>query len=121
MVAGVLGDRPLHGDRGTLGTVRFASRFGVLLAHTRHDGTITLDFPAAAPTQAAAPDGLAEAPGGIPEDPVTGSAHTALPLYWHPVPRGSRSTGCSTRFASIANSHDHDDASGGRRPARPRC
>jgi PhzF family phenazine biosynthesis protein len=143
----------LHSDRGTLGTVRFASRFGVLIAHSRRDGTITLDFPAARPTQAAAPDGLAEAlgatpqaiyhtgalgdllavladeatvraltpdlaaladltrrdgirgiiatapadepdrgydfvsryfapAGGIPEDPVTGSAHTALAPYW---------------------------------------
>jgi PhzF family phenazine biosynthesis protein len=143
----------LHRDRGIPGTVRFASRFGVLIAHTRHDATITLDFPAAPPTQAAAPDGLAEAlgttpqaiyrtgalgdlltvlanqatvgaltpdlaalarltrqdgirgiiatapaddpdrgydfvsryfapAGGIPEDPVTGSAHTALAPYW---------------------------------------
>ena len=143
----------LHSDRGTLGTVRFASRFGVLIAHSRRDGTITLDFPAARPIQAAAPDGLAEAlgatpqaiyhtgalgdllavladeatvraltpdlaaladltrrdgirgiiatapadepdrgydfvsryfapAGGIPEDPVTGSAHTALAPYW---------------------------------------
>src|SRR6266542_1079019 len=119
----------LHSDRGTLGTVRFASRFGVLIAHSRRDGTITLDFPAARPIQAAAPDGLADeatvraltpdlaaladltrrdgirgiiatapadepdrgydfvsryfAPaGGIPEDPVTGSAHTALAPYW---------------------------------------
>jgi PhzF family phenazine biosynthesis protein len=143
----------LHHDRGTPGTVRFASRFGVLIAHTRHDGAITLDFPAAPPTPAPAPDGLAEmlgatpqatyrtgalgdllavladeatvgaltpdlgalahltrrdgirgiiatapatapdrgydfvsryfAPaGGIPEDPVTGSAHTALAPYW---------------------------------------
>src|SRR6266498_3885517 len=39
----------LHSDRGTLGTVRFASRFGVLIAHRRRDGTITLDFPAARP------------------------------------------------------------------------
>jgi PhzF family phenazine biosynthesis protein len=143
----------LHHDRGTPGTVRFASRFGVLIAHTRHDATITLDFPAAPLTQAPAPDGLAEALGatpgatyrtgalgdllavladeatvraltpdlaalahltrqagirgiiatapaadpdrgydfvsryftpadGIPEDPVTGSAHTALALHW---------------------------------------
>ena len=56
----------LHSDRGTLGTVRFASRFGVLIAHSRRDGTITLDFPAARPTQAAAPGGLAEALGATP-------------------------------------------------------
>lgn len=143
----------LHTDRATPGTVRFASQSGILIAHTRHDGTITLDFPAAPPTEAPAPDGLtgalgarpeatyrtgalgdllailpneatvraltpdlttldrltrhdgirgiiATAPaadrdsaydfvsryfapaGGIPEDPVTGSAHTALAPYW---------------------------------------
>jgi PhzF family phenazine biosynthesis protein len=143
----------LHSDRGSPGTIRFASRFGVLIARTRHDATITLDFPAAPSTQAPAPDRLAEAlgatpqatyrtgalgdllavladeatvrdltpdlaalahltrrdgirgiiatapaddpdrgydfvsryfapAGGIPEDPVTGSAHTALAPYW---------------------------------------
>ncbi len=125
----------LHHDRGTPGTVRFASRFGVLIAHTRHDGAITLDFPAAPPPRHRPPtawpkrsapadeatiraitpylaalahltrrDGIrgiiATAPaddpdrgydfvsryfapaGGIPEDPVTGSAHTALAPYW---------------------------------------
>ncbi len=46
----------LHSDRGTPGTIRFASRFGVLIARTRHDATITLDFPAAPSTQAPAPD-----------------------------------------------------------------
>ncbi len=139
----------LHTDRAAPLTVRFASQFGILTAHSRHDGTITLDFPAAFPAEAPAPDGLAQplgaklgatystgalgdllavaaneaavrglrpdftalarltrrngirgiivtaaaanrhrgydfvsqyfAPaGGIPEDPVTGSAHTAL-------------------------------------------
>ena len=143
----------LHQDRGTPGTVRFSSPSGVLIAHTRDDGTITLDFPAAASTEIAVPDGLAAALGaqpgatystgtlwdllvvfpdeaavralnpdltalarlarrdgirgtiataaaadpgegydfvsrffapaeGIPEDPVTGSAHTALAPYW---------------------------------------
>jgi PhzF family phenazine biosynthesis protein len=143
----------LHTDRGAGGTVRFASASGVLLAHSRDDGTITLDFPAAPPTAIAVPEGLAEALGaeleaahgtgelgdvlvvlrneaavralapdlgaverisrrddirgviataaaadpaggydfvsrfftpatGIPEDPVTGSAHTALAPYW---------------------------------------
>jgi PhzF family phenazine biosynthesis protein len=142
----------LHTDRGTAGTVRFSSRSGVLIAHTDHDGTITLDFPAASITEASAPDFLAESLGvrpeatygtgalgdllvvlpdeatvrgltpdftavahltrqhgirgiivtapsdsgggydfvsrffapadGIPEDPVTGSAHTALAPYW---------------------------------------
>jgi PhzF family phenazine biosynthesis protein len=48
-------------------TIRFASSFGVLIAHTRHDGPITLDFPAAFPTQTAAPDGLAGALGARPQ------------------------------------------------------
>jgi PhzF family phenazine biosynthesis protein len=142
----------LHTDRKTAGTVRFSSRGGILTAHTDHDGTITLDFPAASIAQAAVPDLLAESLGakpeatygtgalgdllvilpdetavrgltpdftavarltrkhgirgiittapsdsgngydfvsrffapadGIPEDPVTGSAHTALAPYW---------------------------------------
>jgi PhzF family phenazine biosynthesis protein len=143
----------LHADRGGPGTVRFTSRSGVLITHTRDDGTITLDFPTATVTETPVPDGLAEALGakpdatfgtgslgdllavftdeaavrglrpdprvlsgvttpggirgviatapaedpaagydfvsrfftpdyGIPEDPVTGSAHTALAPYW---------------------------------------
>lgn len=143
----------LHEDRKAPGTIRFRSRSGVLISHTHHDGTVTLDFPAAIPTETPVPDGLAAAldarpdttyrtgalqdllavfpdeatvrgltpdftalieltrrdrlrgviataagdnPGsgyqfvsrffapaaGIPEDPVTGSAHTALAPYW---------------------------------------
>jgi PhzF family phenazine biosynthesis protein len=143
----------LHNDRAMPLTVRFASQFGILLASTRRDGTITLDFPAAFPAEAPVPDGLAQAlgaelaatystgalgdllavatdeaavrglkpdftaiarltrqngirgiivtaaaadrhsgydfvsryfapAGAIPEDPVTGSAHTALAPYW---------------------------------------
>lgn len=143
----------LHTDRPIPLTVRFTSNFGLLTARARDDGTITLDFPAASPAGAAAPDGLAQAlgvklgaaystgalgdlltvaenepavrglrpdftalgrltrqngirgiivtaaaadrrssydfvsryfapAGGIPEDPVTGSAHTALAPYW---------------------------------------
>jgi PhzF family phenazine biosynthesis protein len=142
----------LHADRGGPGTVRFDTLSGVLIAHSRADGTITLD-PAAPPTEAAIPADLAEVLGvkpeaayttgalgdlltvlpdeaavrtlqpdlaalgrlirrdgirgvmvtaaasdpdggydfvsrffapadGIPEDPVTGSAHTALAPYW---------------------------------------
>jgi PhzF family phenazine biosynthesis protein len=56
----------MHRDRGTPGTVRFMSRSGVLVAHTSDDGTITLDFPAASPTEVPAPDGLAEALGAVP-------------------------------------------------------
>jgi PhzF family phenazine biosynthesis protein len=142
----------LRADRGAPGTVRFSSLSGVLVTHTREDGSITLDFPAATLTEVPAPAGLAEALGaapeamfetgalgdrltvfadeaavraldpdmgalarlirregirgviatapadargehdfvsrffapadGIPEDPVTGSAHTALAPYW---------------------------------------
>lgn len=135
------------------GVVRFSSRSGVLIVHSHHDGSLTLDFPAAPCTEVAIPDGLTDAldaePGavhhtgalrdllavfgdeaavralapdfpalarltrrngirgviatapapapdsgydfvsrffapaeGIPEDPVTGSAHTALAPYW---------------------------------------
>jgi len=55
----------LHDDRGIPGTVRFGSRSGVLVAHTHHDGTITLDFPAAPVVEAVVPDGLADALGAI--------------------------------------------------------
>lgn len=143
----------LHTDRAMPLTVRFTSNFGLLIARTRLDGTITLDFPAASPAETPAPDGLAQGLGarphatyrtgalgdllatvgdeaavrslkpdftalarlthrngirgiivtaaaadlhsgydfvsryfapasGIPEDPVTGSAHTALAPYW---------------------------------------
>lgn len=133
-------------------TVRFASGFGLLVAHAHLDGAITLDFPVAHPAEVSAPGGLAQAlgvepdafhqtgalgdllvtlgdesavrclspdfpalaevtrragirgiivsavahghggydfvsryfapAGGILEDPVTGSAHTALAPYW---------------------------------------
>jgi PhzF family phenazine biosynthesis protein len=139
----------LYSDTGTPATIRFRTRSGVLVAHTRADGTITLDFPVATLTEQPAPAGLAEALGtkpdrtydtgslgdllavvpdetavrtlrpdftalstlddvrgvivtaaadpgrdydyvsrffapavGIAEDPVTGSAHTALAPYW---------------------------------------
>jgi PhzF family phenazine biosynthesis protein len=143
----------LNTDRGAPLTVRFTSQFGTLIASTRDDGAITLDFPAATVAEASAPDGLAQAiganfaatystgalgdvlavasseagvralrpdftalasltrrngirgiivtaaaadrhsgydfvsryfapAGGIAEDPVTGSAHTALAPYW---------------------------------------
>ena len=53
----------LHTDRAAPLTVRFASQFGILIARTRHDGTITLDFPAAFLAEAPAPDGLAQVLG----------------------------------------------------------
>jgi PhzF family phenazine biosynthesis protein len=57
----------LHEDRGAPGTVGFATRSGVLVAHTDEDGTITLDFPAAPVSEMAVPDGLAKALGVEPE------------------------------------------------------
>jgi PhzF family phenazine biosynthesis protein len=142
----------LHVDRGAPVEVRFATAAGVLPARSDADGTVTLDWPAAALREIDPPAGLAEglgsepeavlhtgalgdrvavladeaavralrpdfealarftrrddvrgviatapaAPGaghdfvsrffspadGLPEDPVTGSAHTALAPYW---------------------------------------
>jgi len=142
----------LRSDGRVTGPVRYSTLSGVLIATPRHDGSITLDFPAAPLTEAPLPDGLAEVlnakpevayrtgalgdllvvlpdeaavravdpdfaaltrisvendirgvivtaladPGGpadvvsrfftpasgIPEDPVTGSAHTAVTPYW---------------------------------------
>ncbi|MEV6511396.1 PhzF family phenazine biosynthesis protein [Streptomyces sp. NPDC051642] len=141
----------LHNTGAHEGTVRFATRSGVLVATPAEDGSITLDFPTAPLTPEAVPDGVAEALGaetlptafdtgpnigdlvveladektvvgltpdlkalaaasergiiataraedpsrgydfvsrcffpniGIDEDPVTGSAHTALAPYW---------------------------------------
>ena len=76
------------------GKVRFSTRSGILTAEVAPDGAITLDFPAAPPIAAKPP--AAEDPEagydfvsrffapayGIPEDPVTGSAHTVLAPYW---------------------------------------
>ncbi|UGQ10780.1 PhzF family phenazine biosynthesis protein [Yinghuangia sp. ASG 101] len=138
------------------GSVRFATRSGVLTAHERPGGGIALDFPALPPRPVEAPEGLGEmlgvrvaavaeggadlvvevasadevravvpdlaalgrlpyrcvvvtAPGdgdgvdfvsrvfapaaGIPEDPVTGSAHCVLGPYWAPRVGRSRLTG----------------------------
>ena len=56
----------MYRDRRAPGTVRFASRSGVLVAHSADDGTITLDFPAAPTTEVGAPEGLVEALGATP-------------------------------------------------------
>ncbi|MEX0173816.1 PhzF family phenazine biosynthesis protein [Streptomyces sp. LMG1-1-1.1] len=140
----------LHTTGKASGTVRFATRSGVLGATAAADGTITMDFPTSSLTPVPVPDGLAKALGaeivavhdtaahigdlvvelrdeatvrsltpdfaalaalssrgviataaaerpdggydfvsrgffpavGIDEDPVTGSAHTALAPYW---------------------------------------
>ena len=47
--------------------VRFASGFGLLIAHAGPEGAITLDFPVARPTEAPTPDGLARALGVEPD------------------------------------------------------
>jgi PhzF family phenazine biosynthesis protein len=58
----------MHTDRGGApGTVRFTTRSGILITHSRDDGTITLDFPAAPATETEIPDGLAEALGATPD------------------------------------------------------
>ncbi|MEV0321767.1 PhzF family phenazine biosynthesis protein [Streptomyces sp. NPDC050658] len=140
----------LHTTGAATGSVRFATRSGVLTTTAHADSTITMDFPTAPLTEAEIPDGVAEALGarplaaydtgphlgdllveladektvralnpdhkalvrhsergiiataraedpaaghdfvsrcffprvGIDEDPVTGSAHTALAPYW---------------------------------------
>ncbi|MFE0654355.1 PhzF family phenazine biosynthesis protein [Streptomyces sp. NPDC059534] len=140
----------LHTTGAAEGTVRFATRSGVLGATAEADGTITMDFPTSSLSPVPVPDGLAKALGaevvavhdtaahigdlvvelrdeatvrsltpdfaalvslssrgviatavaehpdsgydfvsrgffpavGIDEDPVTGSAHTALAPYW---------------------------------------
>ena len=61
----------LHTDRATPLTVRFASPFGILIARTRHDGTITLDFPAAFPAEARPPTASPRpsAPNSAPPTP----------------------------------------------------
>jgi PhzF family phenazine biosynthesis protein len=154
-------DHAMHADHAMPLTIRFSSNFGLLIARTRLDGTITVDFPAAPTAETPVPDGLALALGaglhaayrtgalgdllavagdesavrslkpdftalariielngsrgiivtaaaadphggydfvsryfapasGIPEDPVTGSAHTALAPYWsHRLGRSS--------------------------------
>lgn len=72
----------LHTDRGTPGTVRFSSRSGVLVAHSRADGSITLDFPAATLTETAIPDGLVEALGAKPDSTFgTGSLRDLLAVF----------------------------------------
>lgn len=73
----------LHTDRGTPGTVRFRSRrSGILIAHSRADGSITLDFPTATLTETPVPDGLAEALGAKPDATFeTGSLGDLLAVF----------------------------------------
>ncbi|MFE2059038.1 PhzF family phenazine biosynthesis protein [Streptomyces sp. NPDC059446] len=56
----------LHTTGVASGTVRFASRSGVLRTTAHEDGTLTLDFPTAPLTPVTAPAGLAEALGASP-------------------------------------------------------
>ncbi|MEU8956684.1 PhzF family phenazine biosynthesis isomerase [Streptomyces sp. NPDC048518] len=56
----------LHTTGAASGTVRFATRSGVLTATAHEDGSLTLDFPTAPLTEAAAPDGIAQALGATP-------------------------------------------------------
>lgn len=56
----------LHTTGAASGTVRFATRSGVLRSTAHEDGTLTLDFPTAPLTPVPAPAGLAEALGASP-------------------------------------------------------
>ncbi|WP_329035337.1 PhzF family phenazine biosynthesis protein [Streptomyces sp. NBC_00178] len=56
----------LHTTGTASGTVRFASRAGVLRTVARDDGSLTLDFPTAPLTPVPAPPGLVEALGASP-------------------------------------------------------
>ena len=57
----------LQSDRATPLAIRFTSNFGPLVARTRLDGSITLDFPSAPPAETPPPDGIAQALGARPE------------------------------------------------------
>ncbi|CAM5625590.1 PhzF family phenazine biosynthesis protein [Streptomyces atroolivaceus] len=48
------------------GTVRYATRMGILRTTAHDDGTCTLDFPTATPTPVPAPPGLTDALGAAP-------------------------------------------------------
>lgn len=56
----------LHSTGATNGSVRFATRSGVLVATAHEDGSLTLDFPTAPLTEEPVPAGLAEALGAAP-------------------------------------------------------
>ncbi|WP_055563195.1 PhzF family phenazine biosynthesis protein [Streptomyces atriruber] len=56
----------LHTTGAASGTVRFATRSGVLTSTAHEDGTLTLDFPTAPLTATDVPDGIAEALGAEP-------------------------------------------------------
>ncbi|MET7478819.1 PhzF family phenazine biosynthesis protein [Streptomyces sp. NPDC005648] len=56
----------LHTTGTHEGTVRFATRSGVLVATPGEDGSITLDFPTAPLTSVGVPDGVADALGAEP-------------------------------------------------------
>ncbi|GGT58976.1 PhzF family phenazine biosynthesis protein [Streptomyces atratus] len=56
----------LHTTRAASGTVRFATRCGILTATAHPEGTVTLDFPTAPLTPETAPAGLAVALGAEP-------------------------------------------------------
>lgn len=66
----------LHTTGTAEGTVRFATRAGVLVSTSHADGTLTLDFPTAPLTATAAPDGIAEALGAEPLSVYDTGPHT---------------------------------------------
>jgi PhzF family phenazine biosynthesis protein len=64
----------LRSDDRISSDVRFSVRSGTLTATVHDGGAITLDFPAAVPTEATAPDGLGRALGAEPEAVYTTGA-----------------------------------------------
>jgi len=99
----------LHTDRGTPGTVRFRSRSGVLIAHSRADGTITLDFPAAVLTETSTPDGLVEALGAKPDAVYgCGSLRDLLTVF----PDEPAVRGLAPDFAALTEVIDGNDFRG---------
>jgi len=99
----------LHTDRGTPATVRFSSRSGILVAHSRADGSITLDFPAATLTETPAPDGLLEALGAKPDATYrTGSLRDLLAVF----PDEPAVRGIAPDFAALVDVINGNDIRG---------
>jgi PhzF family phenazine biosynthesis protein len=72
----------LHRDHRAAGRVRYSTRSGVLSVQVASDGGITIDFPAAVPTEEAVPEGLAAALGAEPEATYgTGSLGDLLVVF----------------------------------------
>lgn len=89
----------LRSDGRMSGRVRFSVRNGVLIAGTHDDGAITLDLPAAPPTEVAAPDGLTAALG---DEPVATHATGALGDLLVAFATEGAVRGLAPRFSEVA-------------------